>query len=159
MRSTNTKTTEALKEEKAQYAPSGEKTRILLVNGHPAVREKLMQVINKRPDLGVCIQAEDADEALMVIEKQEVDFTILDISLEGSNSPKIAEKIKLHCPGLPILILSMHDEAIYVESTAKSGTRRCAVKREATDQIVKAIRYVQSMVKSQLSGFTVLVKL
>jgi len=117
-----------------------------------------MQVINSRPDLGACLQVEDADHALGLIETQGIDFAILDISLEGSNSPKVAEKIKLHSPGLPILILSMQDEETYVECTGKGPAKRCIVKRKVTEQIVKAVCYVQSLVDMRLSGFTVLVK-
>jgi DNA-binding NarL/FixJ family response regulator len=43
------------------------KARILIVDDHPLVREWLGNLIERSPDLAVCGEAEDSEEALKLI--------------------------------------------------------------------------------------------
>ena len=49
-------------------AKGGERFRILLVDPHPLVRERLAEIISREPDLMVCGEAEDWSEAMKVAE-------------------------------------------------------------------------------------------
>lgn len=143
---------------KEQYTTSEDKTRILIVNGHPAVRQGLVQLINQEADLRVCVEAGSANQALDAVKKQQIDMAIVDISLEKTNSVHAAEKIRLQCPNLPVLVLSMHNEILHDRSTLEAGAGEYIVDQEATKQILKAIRYIQTLLRCQVFGFTVLVK-
>ena len=50
--------------------PSMSKTRILIVDDHPMVRDWLAQMIKREPDLSVCGEADDAAHALESIATQ-----------------------------------------------------------------------------------------
>lgn len=143
---------------KKLHTTSKNKTRILIVNGHPAVRQGLVQLINQEADLRVCVEAKSANQALDAVKKQQIDMAIVDISLEKTNSVHAAEKIRLRCPNLPVLILSMHDEILYAQSTLESEAGEYIVNQEATKKIIKAVRYIQTLLRCQVFGFTVLVK-
>jgi DNA-binding NarL/FixJ family response regulator len=123
-----------------QYASGENKTRILVVDDHAIVREGLALLINQEPDLVVCAKAEDAEEALDVIETQVVDLAIVDISLEGRNGLQLTEQIKSRHPHLPVLILTMHDEALYARRAFQAGARGYITKHEAAETVVAAIR-------------------
>jgi DNA-binding NarL/FixJ family response regulator len=43
---------------------------------------------------------------------------------------------------LPILVVSMHDESLYVERALRAGARGYIMKHEATDIMMSAIRRV-----------------
>ena len=47
--------------------PAKQRTRILLVDDHPLVRERLAEIINREADLIVCGEAEDRHEATAAI--------------------------------------------------------------------------------------------
>lgn len=121
---------------------SGNKTRILVVDDHPVVRRGLIQLINHESDLMVCAEAENAGQALEALEKDGADIAVVDISLNGTNGIQLTEKIKSKYPDLPILILTIHDEAVYAKRALEAGAGGYVNKREAAETIIAAIRLV-----------------
>jgi len=116
------------------------KTRILLVDDHPIVRQGLTQLIDHESDLTVTAQAETHSLAMQAVETQHIDLAIIDISLVGSNGIDLAKEIKTRYPKLPVLMLTMHDEPIFAERAFLAGARGYILKREAPGKIIGAIR-------------------
>jgi len=133
-----------MQEEKKEHEKAEGKTRILVVDDHAIVREGLTLLINQEPDLHVCAEAENAEEALDAIAKEQVDLAIVDISLEGTNGVELTEKIKSKCPHLPVLILTMHDEASYAKRAFQAGAGGYITKHEAAETIITGIRLMLS---------------
>jgi len=121
--------------------PRGKRT-ILIVDDHPIVRQGLAQLINQESDLVVCGQAEDAHDAILAIRKYDPDLVIVDISLKDTSGVELIKDLKVQYPDLPVLTLSMHDEAIYGERALRAGARGYIMKQEATEKVVTAIRRV-----------------
>jgi DNA-binding NarL/FixJ family response regulator len=150
--------TEIMNDKEEPYTTSGNKIRIMIVDGRPTVCQGLMQFINEQSGIGFCIGTENANQVLDAIRKQQVDLAIVDISLKNTNGVQLAEKIKLQCPNLPVLKLKMHDEALFAKRGTRAGAREYVISNEATEQIIKAVRYIQSLLRSQIFGFSILVK-
>ncbi len=119
-----------------------EKRRIIIVDDHPIVRQGLAQLINQEDDLYVCGQAEDAHQAVRGIRELNPDLVIVDVSLRTTSGIELIKDIKVQFPSLPVLTLSMHDEAIYAERALRAGARGYIMKQEATEEVVNAIRRV-----------------
>jgi DNA-binding NarL/FixJ family response regulator len=120
------------------------KNRILVVDDHAVVRQGLTLLINQEPDLVVCAEADNATRALELIRKQQVDLAIVDISLDGTNGIELTGTIKSQYPDLPVLILTMHDEALYAKRALRAGARGYMTKHEAAETIITAIRLMLS---------------
>ena len=120
------------------------KTKILIVDDHAIVRHGLVQLINQEPDLVVCAKAENADQALEAIKREQFDLAIVDITLNATTGIQLTERIKLKCPNLPVVLLSMHDESLYVRRAFRAGAKGYVAKNEAAEKIVTAIREVLS---------------
>jgi DNA-binding NarL/FixJ family response regulator len=118
------------------------KTRILVVDDHPIVRQGLVQMINHEHDMEVCGQAEDINTALQSIEKLKPDMAIIDISLQGASGIELMKSIKLKHPNFKVLALSMHDESLYAERTLKAGARGYIMKHEPPEKVIAAIRCI-----------------
>jgi DNA-binding NarL/FixJ family response regulator len=116
-----------------------ETVKILVVDDHAIVRKGLALLINQDSSLKVSAEAENADQALGILENQQIDLAIIDISLNGTNGIQLTEKIKSKYPNLPILILTMHDEAIYAKLAFRAGAEGYVTKHEAAESIVSAI--------------------
>jgi len=129
---------------RAQTPRPLEKRGVLIVDDHPIVRQGLAQLIDQEHDLHVCGQAEDAHEAMRAIRELNPDLAIVDISLKDTSGIELSKDIKVRHPGLPVLILSMHDEGIYAERALRAGARGYVMKQEATERVVTAIRRVLS---------------
>ena len=112
------------------------------MDDHPVVRQGLKLLINQEPDLMVCGEAEDPRKALAAIQEQQPGFAIIDLSLAHSSGIDLIKNIKLRCPNLPILVLSMHDESLYAERALRAGARGYIMKQEAPEKVITAIRQV-----------------
>src|SRR5579862_8231453 len=116
--------------------------RILLVDDHPMVRERLAEVINREPDLIVCAEAEDRHQAIETIRARHPKLVIVDITLKNSDGVELIKDIHSRWPGLLMLVVSMHDESLYAERVLRAGARGYITKQEATRSILRAIRRV-----------------
>jgi DNA-binding NarL/FixJ family response regulator len=127
---------------KMQSTDSRTKRTVLIVDDHPIVRQGLAQLINQEKDLEVCGQAEDAHEALQAIRQLNPDMVIVDIGLKDTSGMELIKDLKVQYPDLPVLTLSMYDEAVYGERALRAGARGYVMKQEATEKVVTAIRRV-----------------
>src|ERR1700723_4123953 len=118
------------------------KKRILVVDDHPIVRQGLVLLINREPDLVVCGEAEEATGAMHVLASARPDVLIVDISLNGPDGLDLLKNIRTTHPSLPVLILSMHDESIYAERSLRAGANGYIMKQEATERGLVAIRRI-----------------
>ena len=118
------------------------KTRILLVDDHPLVREWLANLINEEPDFEVCGQTGTAREALGLVETLSPRIVVVDISLDGSSGLELIKDVKAIHPKVDMIVLSMHDEMLYAERVMRAGAAGYIMKREATRKVLDAIRTV-----------------
>ena len=116
--------------------------RILLVDDHPLVRERLAEIINREPDLHVCGEAEDRHEALQAVEAKRPDLVIVDLTLKTSDGLELIKDIHSRWASLRMLVVSMHDESLYAERVLRAGALGYITKQEATRNILLAVRRV-----------------
>jgi DNA-binding NarL/FixJ family response regulator len=142
--------------------PAGHKTskaRLFLVDDHPLVRERLKQLIEQQPDLAVCGECSEAADCLRQVTALKPDLVMVDLSLKGSHGIELIKDIKSQDPHRRILVLSMHDESLFVERALRAGALGYVTKQESTDVILTAIRrtlngemYLSERLATQLVG-------
>ncbi len=120
------------------------RTRILLVDDHPMMREGLGQIIGSEPDLVVCGEAENAFQALELLGKLKPDLVLADITLPDKSGLELIKDIQALHPRLPVIVISMHDESLYAERVLRAGGRGYVMKHEGGKKIMQAIRQVLS---------------
>ena len=125
-----------------QLTSQPKKSRVLLVDDHPIVRQGLALLIDREPDLAVCGEAEGAHTAYHAIATLRPDLVVLDISLSGPDGLDVLKEIRISTGSLPVLILSMHDESIYAERAMRAGANGYIMKQEATEKVLVAIRRI-----------------
>jgi DNA-binding NarL/FixJ family response regulator len=118
------------------------KKKVLVVDDHPIVRERIAELINQEPDLAVCGEAEDAARALEAVAGHRPDVAIVDISLKDSYGIELVRQLKELHPDLPTLVLSMHEESMYGERALRAGAKGYLTKQEASKKVVDAVRRV-----------------
>ena len=118
------------------------KTKILLVDDHPLVREWLANLINEELQFEVCGAAGSGREALQLMASTRPAIAIVDISLEGGSGIELLKDMKAMHPDVAAIVLSMHDESLYAERAMRAGARGYIMKREATGKVLDAIKAV-----------------
>ncbi len=118
--------------------------RVLLVDDHAVVRYGIAQIVNQQSDLVVCGEEEDAAKALSAIARLKPDLVIADISLKDSSGLELMRNIKAQYNGLPVLVVSAHDESMYAEIAFRAGALGYLMKGDALERVLTAIRRVLS---------------
>ena len=118
------------------------KKKVFVVDDHPIVRQGLALLINRESDLVVCGEAEDAGAALQAVGSMRPDIMVVDISLNGPDGIDLLKDIRSRHPGIPVLILSMHDESVYAERALRAGAQGYIMKQEATEKVLVALRRI-----------------
>lgn len=122
--------------------PKSTYCRVVIVDDHPIVRAGLSALIDAEADLAVCGQAENAREALGVIERERPDIVLVDLSLRDSSGLDLIKQ--LASGPVKVLVVSMHDEATWSERALAAGALGYVHKSNATREIVLAIRRVMT---------------
>ncbi len=103
----------------------------------------MAQLIDSQDDLHVRGEADNSGGALNAIRFKKFDLAVVDVGLRGgANGIELTKAIKAEQPDLPVLVVSMHDEALYAERALRAGARGYVMKREALDSILHAVRSV-----------------
>ena len=121
---------------------SDNKIRVVIVDDHPLFRERLAQLINHEPDMEVTGEADSAEDAIQLIRNRSPDLAIVDITLKGSSGLELIKSIKALSIGVPVLVLSMHEESLYAERALRAGATGYITKHQAADEVLSAIRRV-----------------
>jgi DNA-binding NarL/FixJ family response regulator len=115
---------------------------VFIVDDHPLVREGLTNLINGQNDLIVCGEARDSTEAIDGIAKERPDVAIIDISLVNESGLELIKHLVKQFPQVAVIVLSMHDEALYAERALRAGARGYVMKHETSKSVLASIRRV-----------------
>src|SRR4051812_6395648 len=98
------------------------KRTIIVVDDHPLMRRGLIALIEGEPDLVVSAEAGDGKAALLALARRPPNLVIVDLALKGgADGLDLVRAIKTRHPGIPALVLSMHEEALYAERALRAG--------------------------------------
>lgn len=117
---------------------------IYIVDDHPVFRKGLGQLLNEETDLTVAGEAESVDQAIDLLEKSVPDLVTVDITLKDRCGLELVEFAKSRYPGLPVLVISMHDESLYAERVLRAGALGYITKQEISASILTAVRQVMA---------------
>ncbi len=132
-----------LTKRKARSAPElEERKKVFIVEDHPVFREGLADLIEAEEDLVLCGTAGDALSALRDITRLEPDLALIDISLPGKSGLQLIKELRAVDPDLKLLVVSMHDEALYANRVLRLGGDGYIMKQEGPSEIINAIRDV-----------------
>jgi two-component system, NarL family, invasion response regulator UvrY len=117
--------------------------KILIVDDHPIVRAGLRRLLAAEPQMDVQ-EATNGSEALSLFRSHRPGLVILDLNLPGVGGIEVLGRLKAEEPAVRVLILSVHDDAIYVTRALQAGAIGYISKHAPPDQLMDAIRRVGS---------------
>lgn len=122
--------------------PPPARKKIFIVEDHPVFREGLAQLINSERDMTVCGGAGTAAQGLRAITRLKPDLVLVDITLPGTSGLELVKQLRARGCAAKLLVVSMHDEALYAERVLRAGGDGYVMKEEDPDEIIHAIRDV-----------------
>lgn len=135
-------TTESREQPRTPPRHRKEANGVLLVDDHAIFRAGVALLIHEGTQLTVCGEASSAREAMQAMEKVTPALVIVDLTLAQSHGLDLIRDLHLRWPHLPMLVLSMHEEAVYALRCLREGARGYLMKHEAPAKLLEAIRKV-----------------
>lgn len=117
--------------------------RIALVDDHPIVRAGFRQLLELEPSWEVAGEAGSARELAAWLLTSTCDVLVLDLSLPDGDGLVLIRHLLAQRPGMAIVVLTMHEGALYVRDALSAGARGYVTKRSAADELVQAIRAIE----------------
>jgi len=132
--------------------------RVLLADDHTLVRQGLKQLFAAYPHIEIAAEAADGGQVLEQLRNRTFDLLLLDVSMPGMVSGDLLERVRSYYPQLPVLILSMHNEAQIARRKLQEGasgylTKDCEpeVLLEAIERVVKGGRYISAELAERIA--------
>ena len=116
--------------------------KILVVDDHALVREGLMKTVSQLEDGITCSGAENADEALRLLQEDSYCLMLLDLMLPGINGMAFLGVLRKRYPGLPVVILSALDDPDTVGRAMRQGASGFVPKSSSGEELLAALRSV-----------------
>jgi DNA-binding NarL/FixJ family response regulator len=124
--------------------PKSTKSKILVVDDHPIVRDGLAQLINQQPDMVCCGQADSVAATSVATAKSAPDLIVLDLRLSDGPTFELIQWLRAQSQAVRILVLSSFDQTDCVERVLRAGANGYILKSEASEVLLTAIRSVLS---------------
>lgn len=115
---------------------------VLIVDDHPVVREGIRALLERAGEFAVIAEAASQAEALKELDGAIPDVALIDVALRGGDGLELTKMMRARFPRLPILIVSIHDEALYAERALAAGASGYVMKDVMSDTVVDAVRTV-----------------
>jgi DNA-binding NarL/FixJ family response regulator len=115
-------------------------TRILLVDDHPMMLRGIRDTLANEPDLEIAGEARDSASAMRALEESTPDLALVDLSLGRESGLELIRNMKAQRPELKVLVLSMHDDALYAERVLRAGALGFVNKAEPGHTLIQSVR-------------------
>jgi DNA-binding NarL/FixJ family response regulator len=118
--------------------------KVVIVDDHRLFNDGLHGMLQAQEDIEVLAQVYDSREAVPIIMKLEPDVVLVDFNMPHINGIELTNQLLNRKKEIKVLILSMYNEDIYIESFKQSGSKGYLFKTSSVDEVVTAIRKVHS---------------
>lgn len=118
--------------------------RVAIVEDHTFMREGLRVLLESMPGFELAWAAPDAATAMQMLREQTPDLMLVDITLPDRNGLELMKDVHALMPDLKMLVLTMHDEKLYVQRALRAGARGYLTKGSTHAQYERAIRRAAS---------------
>jgi DNA-binding NarL/FixJ family response regulator len=116
--------------------------RVALADDHPIVLAGIRTLLTADPEIALVGEATSGGEALSMIRATGPDVAVVDVSMPGLNGLELTERVAEACPGTRVLVLTVHEDAAYVQPLLQAGARGYLLKRSAAEDLLRAVRAV-----------------
>ena len=117
---------------------------VLIADDHAMVREAIACIVGRQNDMCVIGQAGDGRECVEKAARLDPDVIAIDISMPHLNGLDAVWQIRRRAPATRVLVLTAHEEDLYIEHALEAGVDGFVSKSAPTSELAEAIRKVST---------------
>jgi len=123
------------------------KIRVLCVDDHPLVREGMVALINRQPDMEVAGEAASGREALALFRTLRPDVTLIDLRLPDINGIDVIAEMVVINPKAKALVVSSSEGDVDITRALTAGAQGYVLKGMPREQLLEGIRHLHHGLK------------
>jgi DNA-binding NarL/FixJ family response regulator len=123
---------------------TGGRTRLLVVDDHPAVRAGLRELLTDEPEFEVVASVATAEAAIAIAERDRVDVAVVDYQLGGRNGLWLSRKLKRLAESPAVLMYSAYTDGVLAAAAVVAEADALVSKGRLGSDLCEAIRSVAS---------------
>lgn len=117
----------------------GLKRKVFVIEDHPLMRRSIVQALEREPNLTVCGEAEDVEEAVAAIESLHPDIVLTDIQLKSSSGLDLIRILRAQSPTLPVVATTMFDVRRTERLARAAGASGFASKQDGPEKLIATV--------------------
>ena len=118
--------------------------RVLIADDHVTVREGLVAIIGRQPDMRVVGEAANGRDAVDLWRKQSPDVTLLDLRMPLLDGAGTIREIRLQDASARIVVLTTFDTDTDISKAIKAGAMGYLLKDAPLEELLECIRRVHA---------------
>lgn len=119
--------------------------RVLIVDDHWAVRDGLRWAFSESDDIEVIGDASNGEELRRLLTGgADPDIVVLDIQMEPESGLDVLAWLREHHPGIGVVMLSMHDDPVFVRRSLEVGAHGYVLKSAGSEELARALVVVSN---------------
>ncbi len=118
--------------------------KVFLLDDHKIIRDGIKSILQESSVFKVTGEEGDPNKFLDSLDKLEMDVLILDLSFPQMSGFQILPRVKKIRPEVKVIVLSMHNDAEYVQKSANLGANGYLPKDSDSQEFLKAILAVMN---------------
>lgn len=122
--------------------PASHPLRIVVVDDHPLVRDGLISIFTREPDLDVVGEAASGPEAVVVVRRTAPDVVVMDLRMPGGDGIPAIRELTAADPHPRILVLTTYDTDRDILAAVGAGADGYLLKDAPRADLVRAVRDV-----------------
>ncbi|NNE55138.1 MAG: response regulator transcription factor [Flavobacteriales bacterium] len=115
---------------------------ILIVDDHLIIRDGIKYYFENDPDFTITGEAENGLEALELLKNNEYDIVLSDINMPEMDGVELMKAIKSNYPDQKVVVLSMFNEAAYINKMIAHGASGYILKKSSKEEMLDALNNV-----------------
>lgn len=113
--------------------------KLVIIEDHPLVIEGFKTLIESQAEFSLCGIANNANDALLLLQSCVPDIILLDIKLPDMMGFELIDIIRTNYPKSRILVVSTYSQRYYVETMLQKGAKGYLLKNAGNEEIIEAI--------------------
>ena len=118
------------------------KHRIFIVDDHALLRAAMRALLSQDADLEVVGEADNGHDAIRGVAQTSPHLVLMDLSMRGMSGIEAIVDLKRRCPGVRLLVLTMHKADEYISASLRAGADGYMLKEGTHEELQVAVRSI-----------------